>query len=127
MITLTATAVQELRALLAAKQATESAGLRLGVQKGGCAGLQYTMQVGESEPDDTVVDQDGVRVFLSPDSLEHLKGCHIDFSTDLNDSGFKIVNPNAARSCGCGTSFGPKSEDNEPSSYDPALDGTNCS
>jgi len=127
MITLTNNAVQELRALLAAKNAADSAGLRLGVQKGGCAGLQYTMQVGECTPEDTVVEQDGVRVFLAPDSHEHLRGCHVDFSTDLNDTGFKIVNPNAARSCGCGTSFEPKSEDNEPSAYDPALDGTKCS
>lgn len=127
MITLTDNAVQELRALLDAKQAPATAGLRLGVQKGGCAGLQYTMQVGDPQEDDTVVEQGGVRVVLSPESLDHLRGCHIDYSTDLNDSGFKIVNPNAARSCGCGTSFEPKSEGNEPSTYDPALDGTNCS
>jgi len=126
MITLTDHAVQELRALLTAKQAPETSGLRLGVQRGGCAGLQYTMQVGESEADDTIIEQDGVRVFLSPDSLEFLRGCHIDFSTDLNDSGFKIINPNAARSCGCGTSFEPKEEGKEPE-YDPALDGTKCS
>lgn len=126
MITLTETAVQELKALLAAKKAAESSGLRLGVQRGGCAGLQYTMQVAECEADDTVVEQDGVRVFLAPDSLDYLRGCAIDYSTDLSDAGFKIVNPNAARSCGCGTSFEAKEEGEEPS-YDPALDGTKCS
>jgi iron-sulfur cluster assembly protein len=126
MITLTDNAVQELRALLTAKQAPETSGLRLGVQRGGCAGLQYTMQVGDAVTGDTIVEQDGVRVFLSPDSMEFLQGCQIDYSSDLNDSGFKIVNPNAARSCGCGTSFEPKQEGKEPE-YDPALDGTKCS
>ena len=126
MIELTDAAVAELRALLAAKNASPTAGLRLGVQRGGCAGLQYTMQVTEGEKDDEVVEYDDVRVFLAPDSLAHLSGCHIDFSSDLSDSGFKIVNPNAARSCGCGTSFEPKEEGREPS-YDPSLDGTKCS
>jgi len=126
MITLTEPAIQELKALLARKEADPEAGLRLGVQRGGCAGLEYTMQVAERQEDDEVVEQSGVRVFLAPDSLEFLRGCHVDFSHDLSDSGFKIVNPNAARSCGCGTSFEPKEEGTEPS-YDPALDGTNCS
>ncbi len=126
MITLTDTAVQELKALLARKGAATEAGLRLGVQRGGCAGLQYTMQVADREEGDEVIEQEGVRVFLAPDCLEYLRGCHIDFSQDLSDSGFKIVNPNAARSCGCGTSFEAKQEGTEPS-YDPALDGTKCS
>tara|TARA_B100000809_G_scaffold250630_1_gene283302 strand:- start:392 stop:859 length:468 start_codon:yes stop_codon:yes gene_type:complete len=126
MITLTEQAATELKALLKAKGAADDAGLRLGVQRGGCAGLQYTMQVAEREEGDQVVAQDGVCVFLSPDSLEYLQGCKIDFSHDLSDAGFKIVNPNAARSCGCGTSFEAKEEGAEPS-YDPALDGTKCS
>ena len=126
MITLTEHAVQELKALLARKGAAPESGLRLGVQRGGCAGLQYTMQVADREPDDVVIEQDGVSVFLAPDSLDYLRGCHIDYSSDLSDSGFKLVNPNAARSCGCGTSFEAVEEGVEPS-YDPALDGTKCS
>ena len=126
MITLTDPAVQELKALLERKGAKEGEGLRLGVQRGGCAGLEYTMKVAEREADDQVVEQDGVAVFLAPGSLEYLLGCHIDYSHDLSDAGFKIVNPNAARSCGCGTSFEAKKEGAEPG-YDPALDGTNCS
>lgn len=130
MITLTENAVQELKALLERKRAAGEAGsgtgLRLGVQRGGCAGLQYTMQVAQREEGDQVVQQNGVSVFLAPDSLDYLRGCHIDFSSDLSDSGFKIVNPNAARSCGCGTSFEAKEEGVEPT-YDPALDGTKCS
>ena len=126
MITLTDNAVQELKALLVDKNAPDGSGLRLGVQRGGCAGLQYTMQVATGAEGDQVIAQDGVQVFLAEDSLEHLKGCMIDYSTDLSDAGFKIVNPNAARSCGCGTSFEAKEEGVEPS-YDPELDGGNCS
>jgi iron-sulfur cluster assembly protein len=84
------------------------------------------MQVAEGESGDEVIAQDGVRVFVAPDSAAYLRGCHVDFSSDLSDRGFKIVNPNAARSCGCGTSFEAKDEDVEPA-YDPALDGTKCS
>ena len=125
-ITLHETAIEELRTLLVKKGASESAGLRLGVQRGGCAGLQYTMQVAESEEGDEIIAQDGVRVFLAPDSLEYLRGCRIEYSSDLSDAGFKIVNPNAARSCGCGTSFEAREEGVE-ASYDPELDGTKCS
>ncbi len=126
MITLTDIAVQELKALLIDKKASDESGLRLGVQRGGCAGLQYTMQVSNKTEGDEVIEQSGVRVFLAQDSLEHLKGCHIDYSSDLSDAGFKIVNPNAARSCGCGTSFEAKEEGVEPD-YDSSLDGSNCS
>ncbi len=126
MITLTDNAVQELKALLVQKGASQEAGLRLGVQRGGCAGLQYTMQVTSKTEGDEVIEQGDVRVFLAADSLEHLRGCHLDYSNDLSDAGFKIVNPNAARSCGCGTSFEAKEEGVEPG-YDPALDGSNCS
>ena len=88
--------------------------------------MQYTMQVASPEDDDEVIEQGGVRVFVASDSLDYLRGCHIDYTSALNDSGFKIVNPNAARSCGCGTSFEAKEEGVEPQ-YDPALDGTKCS
>ena len=92
---------------------------------GACAGFQYAMQVSEKTEGDEVIEQDGTRVFLAADSLEHLRGAQIDYSHDLTNSGFKVVNPNAARSCGCGTSFQTKKEGLEPS-HDPALDGTNC-
>jgi iron-sulfur cluster assembly protein len=127
MIPLTDAAIQELRALLDRKGAADSSGLRLGVQRGGCAGMQYTMQVAGSQAGDHVVEQAGVRVFIAPDSTDYLRGCQVDFSSDLSDSGFKIVNPNAARSCGCGTSFEAKEAGDTEPKYDPALDGTKCS
>ena len=83
------------------------------------------MQVSEKTEGDEVIEQDGARVFLAADSLEHLRGAQIDYSHDLTNSGFKVVNPNAARACGCGTSFQTKKEGLEPS-HDPALDGANC-
>lgn len=105
MITVTMKAAHELGRLLASKAASGQAGLRLAVRRGGCAGWQYEMKVEAPSPGDVVVESGDARVILAADSLERLKGCEIDFSDDLTDAGFKVHNPNAARSCGCGTSF----------------------
>ena len=110
MITLTEKAAPELKRLLAAKGGEEGAGLRLAVRKGGCAGWQYEMQVGLPEDGDVLAEDHGARVIVAADSLERLRGCEVDYSDDLTDSGFKIYNPRAARSCGCGTSFEPVDE-----------------
>jgi iron-sulfur cluster assembly protein len=105
MITLTESAAAELKRLLAAKGETEGAGLCLAVRKGGCAGWQYEMRVGQPSEGDVLVEDHGARVIVAADSVERLRGCEVDFSDDLTDSGFKVNNPRAARSCGCGTSF----------------------
>ncbi|MFN6044427.1 MAG: HesB/IscA family protein [Verrucomicrobiota bacterium] len=105
MITLTKSAAAELKRLLAAKGETEGAGLCLAVRKGGCAGWQYEMRVGQPSEGDVLVEDHGARVIVAADSVERLRGCEVDFSDDLTDSGFKVHNPRAARSCGCGTSF----------------------
>jgi iron-sulfur cluster assembly protein len=105
MITLTETAVAELKRLLAAKGETEGAGLCLAVRKGGCAGWQYEMRVGQPSEGDVLVEDHGARIIVAADSVERLRGCEVDFFDDLTDSGFKVHNPRAARSCGCGTSF----------------------
>ena len=125
MITVTEKAASELKALLELKQAPADSGLRLGVERGGCAGLAYTMRIAEPESGDEIISLDGARFFVANDSLDVLKGCTVDFADDLSDRGFKIFNPNAARSCGCGTSFEPAEEGKKPE-YDPELDGTNC-
>ena len=105
-MTVTENAARHLRDLLESRGAAPAeAGLRLFVEKGGCAGLQYAMKIAEPEPGDEVVERDGVRVFVARDSLEYLRNCEIDYEDSLNDSGFKIHNPDAVRSCGCGTSF----------------------
>lgn len=108
MITLTSSAITHLKQLLASKSAAGGSGLRLEVEKGGCAGMQYSMRVDEPKPADEIFSQDGVSVLVDSESYGFLQGSTIDYVEALNDSGFKLENPNAARSCGCGTSFEPK-------------------
>ena len=107
-ILITEKARAELGALLESKAASATAGLRLGVSKGGCAGWQYEMKVAEPEVGDEIVELGTARVIVAADSLDKLRGCEVDFSDDLTDAGFKIHNPKARRSCGCGTSFEPE-------------------
>ena len=82
-------------------------GLRLAVEKGGCAGLQYAMTIGAAQAGDLVVSHLGSRVFVDAGSASQLEGCTLDYEEGLSGSGFRIQNPRAARSCGCGTSFEP--------------------
>lgn len=126
MITVTENAVKQLHQVLAEKDASpEEKGLRLAVQKGGCAGMQYVMRITEGEATDTVVESGGVRIFLDQESLPYLKDCQVDYEDSLSDSGFKISNPNAARSCGCGTSFEAVVPGQAPT-YDSEQDGSVC-
>jgi iron-sulfur cluster assembly protein len=85
-------------------------GLRLGVEKGGCAGLQYTMSLGEPLAGDLLYERNGALVAVEEESASYLEGCTLDYSDELSGAGFKIINPRAARSCGCGTSFEPTGE-----------------
>lgn len=105
MISLTPRAAEALAAMLATRAQSATSGLRLAVRRGGCAGWQYEMQVGEAEENDAVLERGGARVIIAADSVEKLRGCEIDYSDDLTDAGFKVHNPLAVRSCGCGTSF----------------------
>jgi iron-sulfur cluster assembly accessory protein len=107
MITLTPQAIRELRLLLEAKRAAPASGLRLLVDRGGCAGMQYGMKIDDPAAGDEVIETDGVRVLVDPESLRFLRNVTVDYTDDLSDTGFKIVNPDASRSCGCGTSFEP--------------------
>ncbi|WP_411825345.1 HesB/IscA family protein [Luteolibacter sp. AS25] len=122
MIEITEKAQIELADLLKSKSASPEAGLRLAVRKGGCAGWQYEMNVAEAEAGDETVVAGEARVIIAADSFDKLRGCIIDFSDDLTDAGFKILNPKARRSCGCGTSFEP---DDEPEGSG-AEDGEVC-
>ena len=81
-------------------------GLRIGVKKGGCAGMEYTMDyVTEVDPHDEVVEQDGARVMIAPMAQMFLFGTEIDYETSLLESGFKFNNPNVTEACGCGESI----------------------
>ena len=81
-------------------------GLRIGVKKGGCAGMEYTMDYAqEIDPHDEVVEQDGARVLIAPMAQMFLFGTQIDYRTSLLESGFVFNNPNVTESCGCGESI----------------------
>jgi len=83
-----------------------SKGLRIGVKKGGCAGMEYTMDyVAEIAPGDEVVEQDGARVMIAPMAQMFLIGTEIDYKTSLLESGFEFRNPNVVEACGCGESI----------------------
>jgi iron-sulfur cluster assembly protein len=81
-------------------------GLRVAVVGGGCSGLSYKLDFQkEPQPQDKVFEQDGVKIFIDPKSFLYLKGLTLDYSSGLNGTGFTFKNPNASKSCGCGTSF----------------------
>ena len=106
MITVTDNAVRQLRSLLESRPETEGAkGLRVGISKGGCSGLQYEMSLGIPAPGDQIVQRDGVEFFVDSESADYLRGSVLDYRDGLTGAGFHIENPNAARTCGCGTSF----------------------
>ena len=105
MMTLSERATQALRELLASRPASPDAGLRLAVRRGGCAGWQYEMKISPPEEGDHIQEFPGGRLIIAADSMEQLSGCQVDYTDALSDAGFRIVNPQAVRSCGCGTSF----------------------
>jgi iron-sulfur cluster assembly protein len=108
MITVTSNAASHLLTLLGEKGAGDGAGLRIQVDRGGCAGWQYTMKIDRPAMGDKVFTDHGVSLIVDTESLGFLDNSQIDYVEALNDSGFRVVNPNAERSCGCGTSFEPK-------------------
>ena len=102
-ISLTPRAVAQIAQLMARDNAF---GLKLGVKKGGCAGMEYTMEFAEAPgPLDEVVEQDGARVMIAPMAQMFLFGTEIDYETSLLEAGFKFNNPNVAEACGCGESI----------------------
>ncbi|MBI1292920.1 iron-sulfur cluster assembly accessory protein [bacterium] len=105
MIKLTESAITELRRLFV-QEGKESWGLRVGVVGGGCSGLSYSLAFDEKPgKSDTVYEMNGVKVFIDPKSYLFLNGMTLDYSTELLTGGFKFVNPNAQKTCSCGTSF----------------------
>ena len=104
IIALTENAAEEVKEIL--KQ-PENAGktLRIYVEQGGCSGMQYSMVFDEKRPDDFSAEMHGVSVQVDPFSAKYLQGTVVDFSDAMTGGGFKISNPNAKQSCGCGKSF----------------------
>lgn len=105
MITLTPSAVGEIKRLMEAQNLPNMA-LRMGVKGGGCSGMTYTLNFEtEVREQDQTLEIEGVKVVVDSKSLLYLDGTALDYVSGLNGSGFKFVNPNATRSCGCGSSF----------------------
>ena len=105
MITVTDSAFRRLHDLIAENPEYREKGLRIFVETGGCAGMQYGMQFDEVKQGDQRIAQDGVEVLIDPYSADYLTGAIVDFADGLTGAGFKITNPNVVRSCGCGSSF----------------------
>ena len=106
MLTMTEKAAVKARELFEEKGLAGEAGLRVFVVGGGCSGYQYGMALArEVEEDDLVIDHAGVRLVVDPDSAPLLEGAEIDYIDDLMKAGFTIHNPNAVKSCACGSSF----------------------
>ncbi|MBL4918295.1 HesB/IscA family protein [Szabonella alba] len=102
-VTMTPAAARQIARLM---ERQASKGLRIGVKKGGCAGMEYTMDyVTEINPMDETVEQDGARVMIAPMAQMFLIGTEIDYETSLLEQGFRFRNPNVSEACGCGESI----------------------
>lgn len=105
MIEITDNAVRQLQTLLSQPSRDSQRGLRVQVAKGGCSGLHYEMALDERKDGDAVVERGGMQFFIDGESIPYLRGATLDFSGGLSGAGFRVVNPNASRTCGCGSSF----------------------
>jgi iron-sulfur cluster assembly protein len=102
-VTITPAAVSQIARLM---EQGKKSGLRIGVKKGGCAGMEYTMEFADSiNPMDEVVEQGPARVMIAPMAQMFLFGTEIDYQTSLLESGFRFNNPNVTEACGCGESI----------------------
>ena len=108
MIQVTEKAVERIRQILAkeGEAVSESGGLRLAVQGGGCSGFSYVFKIEPRErPSDHVFGSEGAKVMIDPKSYVYLDGLTLDYKESLIQSGFVVDNPNAQKTCSCGTSF----------------------
>jgi len=106
LVSLTPTAASKIRELMAEEPDGGELVLRVAIQGGGCSGFQYGLGFDTAPAEgDEILEQEGVRVVIDPYSAPYLRGATIDFLNGLQESGFKIDNPNATTSCGCGHSF----------------------
>ena len=122
IVDLTAAAAEKVKELAAQEPAGEAEVLRVAIQGGGCSGFQYGLGFDKgAEDDDVQMHMHGVTVVVDPYSAPYLQGAVIDFVNGLQESGFKIENPNAVASCGCGHSF--QVADDEAAGADPSAGG----
>jgi iron-sulfur cluster assembly protein len=106
-IKITPKAVNEIKNIMSENSVPQNYGLRVGVKGGGCSGLTYSLGFDpEATEADTIIESEGVKLFVDGKSLFYLTGTTLDFSDGLNGKGFIFNNPNASKTCGCGESFG---------------------
>ena len=106
IISLTEKAAKKAKQFLE-KESNKEHGLRVGIVMGGCSGYMYDIGFEKSpKENDIVIEEKGVRIFMNPESIAFMKGSIIDYQDSLQNSGFKINNPNVKRKCGCGHSVG---------------------
>lgn len=106
IVTLTDKAASKVKALLE-KENKKDYGLRVGIVMGGCSGYMYDIGLEKApKENDQLFEDKGVKIFMNPDSAAFMKGSTVDYIDSLQNSGFKVNNPNVKRSCGCGHSVG---------------------
>ncbi len=103
-VQLTPEAIAEAKRMMV-KEGRQNVGLRIGVKGGGCSGLSYFMDFDQKKEKDCEFEFDGVKVFIDPKSDLYLSGTTLDFKDTLQEKGFRFINPNASKTCGCGESF----------------------
>lgn len=104
MVTLTPAAAAQICSLVT-QDGRPGSGLRIFIDRGGCSGLQYNMTIDTPHPGDATIESEGARLHVDAESARYLAGSTIDFEDSLTNTGFRIRNPNARQTCGCGTSF----------------------
>ena len=104
-LTLTESAAQQVKSMLQDNPDNQGKRLRVYVERGGCSGMQYGLVFDEERPNDILVDSHGVTVLVDPFSANLLTGSKVDYVDSLTGGGFKVHNPQARQSCGCGKSF----------------------
>ena len=105
MITVSDTASRRIREILDKNKAPEGTGLRISVDGGGCSGYMYNLDLSLPKPGDKTFGEKGAPVYLDPKGILFLFGSQLDYQGQILDSGFRIKNPNAKETCGCGESF----------------------
>ncbi|WP_062220302.1 Fe-S cluster assembly scaffold SufA [Aureimonas sp. D3] len=111
IMTLSPAAAERVRALVSASS-SPAEGIRVGVKKGGCAGMEYTIALADAaKPGEDVVEQDGAKVFVAPEAVLFLLGTRMDYEETILRSGFVFNNPNQTSACGCGESVELKPAD----------------
>jgi iron-sulfur cluster assembly accessory protein len=127
LITLTPVAAAKIKELLAEEPDSASLVLRVAIQGGGCSGFQYGLGFDNVAEGDVELELEGVQVVVDPFSAPYLAGTTIDFLNTIQESGFKIDNPNAVSSCGCGHSFQVAEDEELPEGTHMGGCGSGCS